>query len=44
VLVDYGGMLAIIPALAKSATDSAGLLKGSRSLTKALMAEHAQER
>ena len=43
-LVDYGGVLAIIPALSKPVADSVGLLKGGRSLTKALMDEHTRER
>jgi AbrB family looped-hinge helix DNA binding protein len=44
VLVDYGGMLAIVPALKNPIQASAGLLKGGRSLTKALLAERAKER
>ncbi len=44
VLVDYGGMLAIVPALKNPVQSSAGLLKGGHSLTKALLAERAKER
>ncbi len=43
-LVDYGGVLAIVPSLPRPVADSAGLLKGGPSLTKALLAEHARER
>ncbi|HEY4690130.1 MAG TPA: AbrB/MazE/SpoVT family DNA-binding domain-containing protein [Anaerolineae bacterium] len=44
VLVDYGGVLAIVPALSNVVKESAGLLKSGSSLTKALLAEHAEER
>ena len=44
VLVDYGGVLAIVPVLKNPVQASAGLLKGGRSLTKALLAERARER
>jgi AbrB family looped-hinge helix DNA binding protein len=43
-LVDYGGVLAIVPALPRPIAGSAGLLKGGPSMTKALLAEHARER
>lgn len=43
-LVDYGGVLAIVPALSDPVKDSAGLLKSRPSLTKALLKERAQER
>jgi len=44
VLVDYGGVLAIVPALANPVHESAGMLKGGASLTKALLEERARER
>jgi AbrB family looped-hinge helix DNA binding protein len=43
-LVDYGGVLAIVPALKDPVRDARGMLKGKRSLTQALLAERAQER
>jgi AbrB family looped-hinge helix DNA binding protein len=43
-LVDYGGVLAIVPTLSKPVADAAGLLKGGPSLTKTLMAEHKRQR
>jgi AbrB family looped-hinge helix DNA binding protein len=43
-VVDYGGVLALVPALAKPVRQAAGLLKGSKSLTRALLAEHRRER
>jgi AbrB family looped-hinge helix DNA binding protein len=42
-LVDYGGVLAIVPALKDPVKDSAGLLKGGRSLIAALKQERARE-
>lgn len=44
VLVDYGGVLAIVPALAQPVREAAGLLKGGRSLATALRAERTRER
>jgi AbrB family looped-hinge helix DNA binding protein len=44
VLVDYGGVLAIVPALKEPVRDSAGLLKGGQSLIAALKEERARER
>ncbi len=44
VLVDYGGVIAIVPALANPVEESAGLLKGGPSLTRALRQERQQER
>lgn len=44
VLVDYGGVLAIVPALSNPVEDSAGLLRGGPSVVKALLDEHARER
>ena len=45
-LVDYGGVLAIVPALSRPVEQSAGMLKqkGKRSLAKALLEERALER
>ena len=43
-LVDYGGVLAIVPALSDPVKDSAGLLKRNPPLTKARLKERAQER
>ncbi len=43
-LVDYGGVLAIVPAMENPVEQSAGMLKGGESLTKALRAERAKER
>ena len=43
-LVDYGGVLSIVPAMADPVEEAAGSLKGERSLTRALLAERAEER
>lgn len=43
-VVDYGGVLALVPAMAKPARQAAGMLKGRTSLTRALVVEHARER
>jgi AbrB family looped-hinge helix DNA binding protein len=43
-VVDYGGVLALVPALDDPVTQAKGLVKAKRSLTKALLAERAQER
>ena len=42
-LVDYGGVLAIIPVLEDPIAEAAGMLRGSSSLTKRLMADHREE-
>ncbi len=42
-LIDYGGVLALVPLSADPVEDAAGMLKGEPSLTKTLLAEHAQE-
>ena len=42
--VDYGGVLAILPALTDPVDQASGILKGKRSLTKALLAERRLER
>ena len=44
VFVDYAGVLAIVPAMSKPVEQSAGLLKGKPSLTKALLKERRLER
>ncbi len=43
-IVDYGGVLAIVPVLTRPAESSAGMLAGGRSLTEALLEDHKQER
>jgi AbrB family looped-hinge helix DNA binding protein len=43
-LVDYGGVLAIVPTMKDTIKQAAGMLKGGRSLTKALLEEHRKER
>jgi len=43
-VVDYGGVLALVPKLANPIRQAAGILKGRRSLTTALLAEHRQEK
>jgi AbrB family looped-hinge helix DNA binding protein len=43
-VVDYGGVLALVPAFKDPVRDSAGLLKGTDSLTAAIVEEHRQER
>jgi AbrB family looped-hinge helix DNA binding protein len=43
-VVDYGGVLALVPALAKPVRQAAGMLKGTKPLTRALLAEHRRER
>jgi len=42
-VVDYGGVLALVPKLADPVRQAAGLLKGRKSLTRALLAEHRRE-
>ena len=41
--VDYGGILALVPAMADPIETAAGMLKGGDSLTEALLAEHRRE-
>jgi len=43
-VVDYGGVLALVPQLADPVEQAAGLLKGPKSLTRALLAEHRREK
>ena len=42
-IVDYGGVLALVPPMENPVEDSRGLLEGA-SLTKAMLAERARER
>ena len=43
-VVDYGGVLALVPVMAKPVRQAAGMLKGRTSLTRALLTEHGRER
>jgi AbrB family looped-hinge helix DNA binding protein len=43
-VVDYGGVLSIVPALDNPIHSGAGMLKGADSLTEAMVEEHRQER
>jgi AbrB family looped-hinge helix DNA binding protein len=43
-VVDYGGVLALVPAMAKPIRQTAGMPKGRTSLTRALLREHRSER
>src|SRR2546422_6780004 len=43
-VVDYGGVLALVPAMARPVRQAAGMLKGRPSLTRALLTEHRRER
>jgi bifunctional DNA-binding transcriptional regulator/antitoxin component of YhaV-PrlF toxin-antitoxin module len=43
-VVDYGGVLALVPALTDPVRQAAGMLKGRKSLTRALLAEHRKEK
>ena len=42
-IVDYGGVLALVPKVANPVQDGAGLLRGGKSLTRILLAEHRSE-
>jgi AbrB family looped-hinge helix DNA binding protein len=42
-LVDYGGVLSLVPALVHPVEEAAGSLKGDRSLVEALLEERARE-
>ncbi len=44
VLVDYGGVISLVPATSDPITEGVGLLKGEDSLTAALLEERARER
>lgn len=43
-VVDYGGVLSIIPSAEDPIKSGAGMLKGNDSLTEAVVEEHRQER
>jgi len=43
-VVDYGGVLAIVPAFKDPVKAGAGMLKGGESLTQSVVEEHRQER
>ena len=43
-VVDYGGVLALVPAFKNPVKDGAGLLAGDDSLTHAIVEEHRQAR
>ncbi|MBU0512465.1 MAG: AbrB/MazE/SpoVT family DNA-binding domain-containing protein [Chloroflexi bacterium] len=43
-VVDYGGVLSIVPAMDDPIKAGAGMLKGTDSLTEAIVEEHRQER
>jgi AbrB family looped-hinge helix DNA binding protein len=43
-VVDYGGVLALVPTLDHPVQQAAGMLKGRKSLTRALLAERRAER
>lgn len=42
-VVDYGGVLAIVPSMSNPVAESAGMLKGGTSLVGALLRERAEE-
>jgi AbrB family looped-hinge helix DNA binding protein len=44
VIVDYGGVLSIVPAPKDPIKEGADMLKGTDSLTEAIVEEHRQER
>jgi AbrB family looped-hinge helix DNA binding protein len=43
-VVDYGGVLALVPTMADPLRQADGMLKGRPSLTRALLAQHRRER
>ena len=43
-VVDYGGVLALVPKLQNPVRQAAGMLKGRKSLCRALLAEHRAEK
>ncbi len=43
-IVDYGSVLAIVPALEEPVQQAAGMLKPGKKLTEALLEEHRRER
>lgn len=42
-VVDYGGVLAIVPVLEDPIAEAAGMLRGASSLTERLVTDHRQE-
>ena len=42
-VVDYGGVLSLVPALDDPIEKAAGMLKSDTSLTQALLVEHSEE-
>lgn len=42
-IVDYGGVLSLVPIMDDPIQQAAGMLRGPKSLTKALLAEHRAE-
>ena len=42
-IVDYGGVLSLVPAFEDAVQQAAGMLKGAGSLTEALLREHQRE-
>ncbi len=43
-VVDYGGVLALVPRMDRPVQQAAGMLKSGRSLSRALLAERRNER
>lgn len=43
-IVDYGGVLALVPTLADPVKQAAGMLKSKKSLTRSLLAERRADR
>jgi AbrB family looped-hinge helix DNA binding protein len=43
-IIDYGGVLAIVPALSEPVEQAAGMLKTDKKLTQSLLEEHREER
>ena len=43
-VVDYGGILALVPKMQDPVQQAAGMLRGRKSLRRALLAEHRAER
>ena len=42
-IVDYGGVLALVPPMSDPVAESAGMLKGEASLVRALLSDRAEE-
>jgi len=42
-IVDYGGVLTLVPTLSDAVAEAAGMVKGTASLTAALLADHRAE-